>query len=147
MFPGQGGKVTFHVTTIGSPAEVVKKQAGVGRGAPPPVPPNKPVVPPKKDTILGRRGESTLTGEEQKPPQQTVKFGITVSKENSKVVHPSGATEGQVGPADPTCSVARLHDADDLEFNTNLQQMLTTGMVIDCLLHWLQNVECCTPSQ
>lgn len=35
-----------------------KKQPG-SRGVPPPVPPNKPVVPPKKDTVLIRRGENT----------------------------------------------------------------------------------------
>lgn len=34
---------------------------GLGRGVPPPVPPNKPIVPPKKDSMLTRKPESTST--------------------------------------------------------------------------------------
>lgn len=30
---------------------LIKKQSAIGRGAPPPVPPNKPIIPPKKDLI------------------------------------------------------------------------------------------------
>uniref|UniRef100_A0A1B6EA52 Cortactin-binding protein-2 N-terminal domain-containing protein n=1 Tax=Clastoptera arizonana TaxID=38151 RepID=A0A1B6EA52_9HEMI len=124
-FPNPGGKIAFHMSNIsGQQSDVPKKQTAIGRGTPPPVPPNKPVIPPKKDTIIGRRVEAMITGEEQKSSQQTVKLGITISKDSSKL---SGATEGQVGPAD-VCSVARLHDGDDFEFNTNLQQMITTAI-------------------
>lgn len=122
----QAGKVTFHVATVGSPSDAAKKQTGVGRGVPPPVPPNKPVVPPKKDAILGRRVEPAANTDEQKSCPQGLKFGITISKENNKVVHPGGTGDGQVGPSDPACSVARLHDAEDIENDLNLQHMLTT---------------------
>lgn len=37
---------------------VARKPIPLGRGVPPPVPPNKPIVPPKKDGILGRKIES-----------------------------------------------------------------------------------------
>ncbi|KAL1455281.1 hypothetical protein WDU94_009386 [Cyamophila willieti] len=35
----------------------IKKVPGVGRGIPPPVPPNKPQIPPKKDSLLTRRSD------------------------------------------------------------------------------------------
>lgn len=36
---------------------VVRKPIPLGRGVPPPVPPNKPIIPPKKDGMLGRKLE------------------------------------------------------------------------------------------
>lgn len=50
----------------------VKKSATSGRGFPPPVPPNKPVVPPKKDVI--RRSEN-----DGKPIEQVAgKFNVNI---------------------------------------------------------------------
>ncbi|XP_075218693.1 cortactin binding protein N-terminal like nausicaa isoform X2 [Lycorma delicatula] len=104
-YPGQGGKVMFHVQsgTVVNPgtADGTKKQTGVGRGVPPPVPPNKPVVPPKKEAILGRRTEHggiASDQNEQKPAAaaattQGLKFGINVSKEAGKVGSASGNEE------------------------------------------------------
>ncbi|XP_066907662.1 CTTNBP2 N-terminal-like protein [Halyomorpha halys] len=44
--------------TVG-PSNGTDKKQPVPRGVPPPVPPNKPVVPPKKDSVLIRRGDNT----------------------------------------------------------------------------------------
>ncbi|XP_054280331.1 CTTNBP2 N-terminal-like protein isoform X2 [Macrosteles quadrilineatus] len=84
--PGGPAKVGF----LGSIADG-KKQPAIGRGAPPPVPPNKPVVPPKKDTILCRRGDAPVPSDENKSSPQTLKYGI-LAKEN-KVVHSGGGDQ------------------------------------------------------
>ncbi|XP_022186245.2 CTTNBP2 N-terminal-like protein [Nilaparvata lugens] len=55
-FTSAGGKPMYPVASPGAP-ETLKKAGGVGRGVPPPVPPNKPVIPPKKDAVLNRRAE------------------------------------------------------------------------------------------
>lgn len=141
-YAGQPSKVMFHVQSAGAvnPGGVdgAKKQTGVGRGVPPPVPPNKPVVPPKKEAILGRRTEhGPVSSEqtEQKPvavaATQGLKFGLTISKETGKVGSGSGNDEEdssrrdvQVGVSEPGCGVARLHDP---EINLDsFQHLLTT---------------------
>ncbi|KAI5699320.1 hypothetical protein M8J75_001090 [Diaphorina citri] len=42
-------------TKLPDAMNTIKKVPGVGRGIPPPVPPNKPQIPPKKDSLLNRR--------------------------------------------------------------------------------------------
>lgn len=37
---------------------VARKPIPLGRGVPPPVPPNKPIIPPKKDGMLNRKIET-----------------------------------------------------------------------------------------
>lgn len=57
----QGSKLTFHMTANAeTPATqtALKKTAAGGRGFPPPVPPNKPVVPPKKDSMRKADGDN-----------------------------------------------------------------------------------------
>ncbi|KAG8307222.1 CTTNBP2 N-terminal like [Homalodisca vitripennis] len=110
LFPGQA-KVPFL-------AADTKKQPAVGRGAPPPVPPNKPVVPPKKDTILCRRGDSAISVDEPKSSPQALKYGMT-AKEN-KVVHSgAGAVGEQVGePGHQT-----LHELPPEDLELELHQL------------------------
>lgn len=45
-----------------SAMNTIKKVPGVGRGVPPPVPPNKPQIPPKKDLLLNRRADAASSG-------------------------------------------------------------------------------------
>lgn len=65
------GKLGFHVgsgSTIQTSGMLPSKKPPVSRGVPPPVPPNKPVVPPKKEAAYIRRTESQTT-------QDAVKLG------------------------------------------------------------------------
>lgn len=110
LFSGQT-KVPF----IGV-APDTKKQPVIGRGAPPPVPPNKPVVPPKKDTILCRRGDASIPSDDSKSNSQTLKYGIN-SKEK-KTVHNSGGQGEQVGDGPALHEDLEL-DIDQLIFNTS----------------------------
>ena len=56
----QPGKVLFHVTTPaapppnGAPPPALARKPPLGRGVPPPVPPNKPAVPPNKPAGGGK---------------------------------------------------------------------------------------------
>ncbi|XP_076751910.1 cortactin binding protein N-terminal like nausicaa isoform X1 [Xylocopa sonorina] len=85
------GKLGFHVgsgTTIQASGMLPSKKPPVSRGVPPPVPPNKPVVPPKKEAAYIRRAESS-----QATPD-TVKLG------KQSAAHPtSGSTAPQVQQA------------------------------------------------
>lgn len=56
----------------------IKKIVGVGRGVPPPVPPNKPQIPPKKDLLLGRRPETNIPGASSIPTPE-VKSSLPVT--------------------------------------------------------------------
>lgn len=49
---------------------VVRKSIPLGRGVPPPVPPNKPIVPPKKDVILNRKLDPSASENADKNMQQ-----------------------------------------------------------------------------
>ncbi|RZF33300.1 hypothetical protein LSTR_LSTR007645 [Laodelphax striatellus] len=60
--PGKQQKAMYPVGEKKAPVA-----GGVGRGVPPPVPPNKPVIPPKKDAVLNRRAELAV----QPPPTPT----------------------------------------------------------------------------
>uniref|UniRef100_A0A1B6JTA2 Cortactin-binding protein-2 N-terminal domain-containing protein n=1 Tax=Homalodisca liturata TaxID=320908 RepID=A0A1B6JTA2_9HEMI len=116
LFPGQV-KVPFL-------AADTKKQPAVGRGAPPPVPPNKPVVPPKKDTILCRRGDSAISVDEPKSSPQALKYGMT-AKEN-KVVHSgAGAVGEQVG--DPGHQTLHELPPEDLELELHQLSLNTSS--------------------
>jgi len=69
----------------------------LGKGVPPPVPPNKPVVPVKKD-LAGKRSDSVVetgkTGSSVVAGLQGLKFGISLSSSNtdSKGMKPLGDT-------------------------------------------------------
>lgn len=108
-----GGKLTFHVsaaaaaaaeaaaanesaTPAGQPQPPPKKTA-LGRGVPPPVPPNKPVVPPKKDSVVGRKVDGGLDG-----ATPGAKLGL-VSKDKA----PQVGREPSIGPT--VCGVDSLH--------------------------------------
>ena len=58
----------------------------LGKGVPPPVPPNKPVVPVKKD-LAGKRSDSVVetgkTGSSVVAGLQGLKFGISLSNSDS----------------------------------------------------------------
>ena len=116
----QGGKVTFHVTTNASSNEntsqnLTKKIATPVRGVPPPVPPNKPVIPPKKENVTARRTDIN-EDTKSKPPStssQGVKFGITISKE--KIHVPSlGSGEAMESRREPQvgCPQANNYESD-----------------------------------
>lgn len=71
----QGSKLTFHMTANAEtpPSQPpLKKPATTGRGFPPPIPPNKPVVPPKKEAV--RRTES----ENKATEQLGVKYNVNI---------------------------------------------------------------------
>jgi hypothetical protein len=84
-----------------------------GRGIPPPIPPNKPVVPPKKETVSAptRRPELSSSAAESLPAEgkgqkmaggtQAVKFGISITKDK---IPPQGA-EIVDGRRDPQVGV------------------------------------------
>ncbi|KAE8752418.1 hypothetical protein FOCC_FOCC000890 [Frankliniella occidentalis] len=108
-----GGKLTFHVsaaaaaaaeaaaanesaTPTGQPQPPPKKTA-LGRGVPPPVPPNKPVVPPKKDSVVGRKVDGGLDG-----ATPGAKLSL-VSKDKA----PQVGREPSIGPT--VCGVDSLH--------------------------------------
>ncbi|KAK6619911.1 hypothetical protein RUM44_006311 [Polyplax serrata] len=83
----QGSKLSFHgapnaETTPSQPP--LKKPATTGRGFPPPIPPNKPVVPPKKDVI--RRTENDK-GNEQTGPKYNVNIRDKVATGHCPEVH------------------------------------------------------------
>ncbi|XP_048511875.1 CTTNBP2 N-terminal-like protein isoform X2 [Athalia rosae] len=73
------GKVPFHGTLSNSPQAPgipPAKKPSISRGVPPPVPPNKPVVPPKKEAAYLRRTDTS---------QDTAKF------QKPNVTHPTTA--------------------------------------------------------
>ena len=78
---------------VGGGMSTVRKHPPLGRGVPPPVPPNKPIVPPKKDGILGRRIETvSADNAELKSPQMRallppgkVKLATNLEKQNDQV--------------------------------------------------------------
>lgn len=55
--------------TVGT---VARKPIPLGRGVPPPVPPNKPVIPPKKDGMLNRKLEVVNDNSDAKNNQTRV---------------------------------------------------------------------------
>lgn len=72
----QASKLSFHmasnsVTTLSQPS--LKKPTTTGRGFPPPIPPNKPVVPPKKDVV--RRTENDKAAEQM---AVDVKYSVNI---------------------------------------------------------------------
>lgn len=111
-----GGKLTFHVsasaaaaaeasavaaaietTSPASQPQPPPKKTALGRGVPPPVPPNKPVVPPKKDSVIGRKVDGGVDG-----ATTGAKLGL-VSKDKA----PQVGRELSVGPT--ACGVDSLH--------------------------------------
>ncbi|XP_032791244.1 CTTNBP2 N-terminal-like protein isoform X2 [Daphnia magna] len=115
------GKVTFHVTTsatlptstsVGTTGTAIsaqpttpKKSAAIARGVPPPVPPNKPVIPPKKSSTATAMSmaSSSVSGQiinpcgvviscSNNPQVTTVDHGRPISLE----VHPLHKA-GQIG--------------------------------------------------
>ncbi len=47
-----------HSGEHGNVSTIARKPIPLGRGVPPPVPPNKPIIPPKKDGMLNRKLEA-----------------------------------------------------------------------------------------
>lgn len=109
-----GGKLTFHASAAAAAAaeaaaaasensasaaqpQPPPKKTALGRGVPPPVPPNKPVVPPKKDSVVGRKVEGGVDG-----ATAGAKLGL-VSKDKA----PQVGRELNVGPS--VCGVDSLH--------------------------------------
>lgn len=131
-----GGKLTFHVSAAAAAAaeaaaaasensasagqpQPPPKKTSLGRGVPPPVPPNKPVVPPKKDSVVGRKVEgvdgATAGGKlglvsKDKAPQvgRELSVGTTVCSVDS--LHANAAT----APARPASSHATSPSSGDL---------------------------------
>ncbi|GAB6020687.1 hypothetical protein CHUAL_003356 [Chamberlinius hualienensis] len=134
----QGGRLTFHVTAppqppkkppqLGANATSPAPSGVAGRGAPPPVPPNKPVLP-KKDApvfvqhaLVGGSGggssssssSSSSSGSSATPvkiaatstPGGGLKFGITISKPSSaQLTNAVNSGSGSSNPAAATCVV------------------------------------------
>lgn len=82
-----------------TPGILPAKKTPVSRGVPPPVPPNKPVVPPKKEAAYLRRTESTQLATD------TVKFGkpiipnATNIQAQQPIAVPTHSTEEEVSNA------------------------------------------------
>ncbi|XP_017788295.1 PREDICTED: uncharacterized protein CG10915 [Habropoda laboriosa] len=77
------GKLGFHVgsgSAIQASGMLPSKKPPISRGVPPPVPPNKPVVPPKKEAAYIRRTDAS------QPAQDAIKLG------KQAVVHPSSGS-------------------------------------------------------
>ncbi|XP_046747580.1 CTTNBP2 N-terminal-like protein isoform X3 [Diprion similis] len=84
-----GAKLPFHGST-GSPqipGLPLAKKPSISRGVPPPVPPNKPVVPPKKEAAYLRRTEAAQL------PQDSTKF----AKQNTS--HPATSAASVLSPS------------------------------------------------
>ncbi|XP_034230476.1 uncharacterized protein CG10915-like isoform X2 [Thrips palmi] len=112
-----GGKLTFHVSAAAAAAaeaaaassgdstpsavqpQPPPKKATLGRGAPPPVPPNKPIVPPKKDSAVGRKADGGADGS-----ATGAKLGL-VSKDKA----PQVGRVGELNVSPSVCSVDSLH--------------------------------------
>nr|XP_034173593.1 uncharacterized protein CG10915 isoform X2 [Osmia lignaria] len=96
------GKLGFNVgsgSAVQASGMLPSKKPPISRGVPPPVPPNKPVVPPKKEAAYLRRTESSQA------TQDTVKLGKQAAP------HPAaGSTAPQVQQA-----IAALTQASDEE--------------------------------
>lgn len=96
------GKLGFHVgsgSVVQASGMLPSKKPPISRGVPPPVPPNKPVVPPKKEAAYLRRTESSQS------TQDAIKLG------KQAAAHPaSGSTAPQVQQA-----IAAFTQASDEE--------------------------------
>jgi hypothetical protein len=82
-----------HSGEAGGMSTVTRKPIPLGRGVPPPVPPNKPIVPPKKDGMLGRKVDAENadlknTSQIRQPtlPTGKVKLPNSVEKPNDQVI-------------------------------------------------------------
>jgi len=98
------GKVTFHVTPTTTPAPQPttpkKVSSALARGVPPPVPPNKPIIPPKKSNSISGLMPFPMalissSNHQHQSAEVPVKFGI-ISKEkilqsSSGISNPSSA--------------------------------------------------------
>jgi hypothetical protein len=121
------GKVTFHVTTTVASRGVAGAAGGAGRGIPPPVPPNKPQILPKKDNLMGAgravnsaaaalggspgtvkpggdvtvldRGQP-ISFEVNPQKQQALKFGITISKDKIHITNAHHQHQGASSSSD-----------------------------------------------
>lgn len=96
------GKLGFHVgsgSAVQASGMLPSKKPPISRGVPPPVPPNKPVVPPKKEAAYLRRTE----------PLQSAQDAVKLAKQAA--AHPA------VGPAAPQVqqAIAAFTQASDEE--------------------------------
>ncbi|KAI4490797.1 hypothetical protein M0804_003741 [Polistes exclamans] len=116
------GKHGFHVGStqaVQTPGTLSSKKPPLSRGVPPPVPPNKPVVPPKKEAAYLRRPELSQSA------QDTVKFG----KQSSS--HPTSGTV----PLQAQQAIAASTQAPDEEVNkaTLIYQQIKPQSCIEIL--------------
>lgn len=97
-------KLPFNVSlaTTGAPASGILstiKKLPLARGVPPPVPPNKPVVPPKKDGAFVRKQAETIQQFSQEAANK-YKFypakGGSAAAPSTTAVPPSNSTEDEV---------------------------------------------------
>ncbi|XP_076621260.1 cortactin binding protein N-terminal like nausicaa isoform X1 [Colletes latitarsis] len=106
------GKLGFHVgsgSVVQASGMLHSKKPPISRGVPPPVPPNKPVVPPKKEAAYLRRTDSSQS------TQDAVKLG------KQTAVHPaSGSTAPQVQQA-----IAAFTQASDEENHRNKKRQIS----------------------
>lgn len=113
------GKLGFHVgpgspavqapiataTTAATSAGILPaKKPPISRGVPPPVPPNKPVVPPKKEAAYLRRTELSQTTQQD----NTAKFG---KQATSHVTAASGAV-ASLQTQQPLANAAQATDEE-----------------------------------
>jgi hypothetical protein len=91
---------------VGPPSSnLPRKTSPVGRGTPPPVPPNKPAyVPqaaPRKDIVARPSSARSDPGSGTGKPQPPTKFGITISKDKITISSPDSPNENtrQMGGA------------------------------------------------
>lgn len=71
----------------GNISTVVRKSIPLGRGVPPPVPPNKPIVPPKKDGILNRKLDSCVSENVDKNMQKCSAVAVKDRPSNTAEKH------------------------------------------------------------
>lgn len=104
------GKIPFHGSTGSSPQtttglQTVKKPS-ISRGVPPPVPPNKPVVPPKKEAAYLRRTETTQIA------QESNKFAKQNTNTNATQPQPQPSTASNAQSQQQTVT-STSHTADE----------------------------------
>lgn len=71
----------------GGLSTVVRKSIPLGRGVPPPVPPNKPIVPPKKDGILTRKLDPCVSENADKNMQKCSTVAVKDRPPNTAEKH------------------------------------------------------------
>lgn len=118
----QGSKFTLHMTANTETSHLqppLKKPATAGRGFPPPVPPNKPAVPPKKDAV--RRIEAENKVSEQIGVGVGIKYNVNIrDKVHCPEVHEDEAARREPQVRDVTDVAAQFFSASKFLFRNQL---------------------------